>query len=49
MASENTLSPVKVHFFPFQLPFDHSDCFMESLRLSLMPPEHLLYKLSTAV
>lgn len=34
--SENTSSPIKVHFFLFQLSFDHSDHFMESLSLELL-------------
>lgn len=34
--SKSTLSPIKVHLFLFQLPFDHSDHFMESLGLQLL-------------
>ena len=33
VASENTLSPTRVHWPPCQLAFDHSDCFMESWAL----------------
>lgn len=37
VASKNTLSPIRVHQPPFQLAFDHSDCFVESLGLSSVP------------
>lgn len=49
VASENTLSPIRVHQPPFHLAFDHSGCFVESHGLSSVLPYCLLYNLPTAM